>query len=268
VSEVPVVHMSRREIIRGLAAGSVFVTAAGCTYNQELGRSQLLFVPESQMAQLAASAWQDQKAQQKLSRDPRYTSRMNRVAQRLLVAAGENPAAWEWQVFEDDQLNAFALPGNKMGFYTGILDIMETDDQVAVVAGHEIGHVKYRHGAERFSQSSLAQTGLAVGQVALGASELGGMEQQIAALVGVSAVQLGVLLPFSRKHELEADRYGVRLMNSAGYDARQSITFWERMAAQKTGGGPPEIFSTHPADATRIAQLRREVALLPPSRAA
>ena len=265
MTSTPIVQMSRREIVRGLAAGTV-VAISGCAYNDDLGRSQLLFVSEGQMAQLASASWSQQLQQAKVSSDPRYTSRLNRVAQRLLLAVGENPAAWEYKVFEDDQLNAFALPGNKIGFYTGILDIMDNDDQIAVVAGHEIGHVRYRHGAERYSQSTVSQLGLTAGQIALAGSEMGDTQKQVAALLGVSAVQLGVLLPFSRKHELEADKFGVRAMHQAGYNAKEAITFWRAMSAGKDGSGPPEIFSTHPADATRIAQLQREIALLPPRR--
>ena len=258
--------MSRREILKGLAAGSVVVTAAGCTYNETLGRSQLLFVSEGQMAQLGAQAWSQQTRQQKVSRNSRYLNRFNPVVERVLRASGEPPQAWEYAVFEDKSANAFALPGNKIGMYTGMLDIMENDDQIAAVVGHEVGHVKARHGAERYSQSTLAQSGLTIAQVAVAASDLDQTTAQVAAVLGVSAVQFGVLLPFSRKHELEADKYGVRAMHRAGYDANQAVRLWQLMDAQNSGGRPPEFMSTHPSPDTRIAQLRREIALLPPRR--
>lgn len=251
------VVMSRREIIRGLAAGSVVIIPAGCAYNEELGRSQLLFVSQGQMAQLAASAWTDLKKQEKITNDSRYTSRVNRVAPRIIQAAGENPAAWEAQVFASDQLNAFALPGGKIGIYTGILDIMDNDAQIATVLGHEVAHVKFNHSGERYSQSTLAAAGLTVAQAAASSSQY---QNEILGVLGAGAT-LGVILPFSRKHELEADRFGVRYMHRAGYDPNEAIRFWEKMAAKKSGA-PPEILSTHPSDATRIAQLKREIALL------
>lgn len=252
------VAMSRREIVRGLAAGSVVAFTTGCAYNEELGRSQLLFVSSGQMAQLASSAWSDLKKQEKISTDTRYTSRVNRVAPRIIQASGNNPAEWEVQVFDSKDLNAFALPGGKIGFYTGILDLMENDDQIACVMGHEVAHVNYNHSGERYSQSSLAQTGLTVAQVAVSGSQY---QNQIVGVLGMGA-SLGVILPFSRKHELEADKFGVRYMHRAGYQPNEALRFWEKMAAQKSGGAPPELLSTHPSDATRIAQPRREIALL------
>ncbi len=254
----PVVHMSRRDIVRGLAAGSVVVLAPGCAYNEQLGRNQLLFVSSGQMAQLADSAWTDLKQQERVTNDPRYVNRMNRVAPRVIQAAGGNPSQWQVEVFESDQINAFALPGGKVGFYTGILDFMDNDDQIATVMGHEAAHVNFNHSGERYSQSTLAATGLSVAQVAVSGSRY---QNQIMGVLGMGA-SLGVILPFSRKHELEADKFGVRYMHRAGYSASEALTFWEKMAAKKSGGGPPAYLSTHPSDSTRIAALQKEIALL------
>lgn len=253
------VAMSRREIVRGLALGSVVVLAPGCAYNEELGRSQLLFVSSDQMAQLAASAWTDLKKEEKITTDPKYVNRMKRVAPKIIQASGNNPANWEVQVFASKSLNAFALPGGKIGFYTGILDIMDNDDQIACVMGHEVAHVNYNHSGERYSQSTLAQGGLTVAQVAVSGSSY---QNQILGVLGAGA-SLGVILPFSRKHELEADKFGLRYMHRAGYNPDEAIRFWQKMSASKSGSGaPPEILSTHPSDATRIAQLQREIALI------
>lgn len=251
------VTLSRREIIRGLAAGSIVIIPAGCAYNEELGRSQLLFVSQGQMAQLAASAWTDLKQQERITNDPKYTTRVNRVAPKIIRAAGESPAEWEVRVFASDDLNAFALPGGKIGIYAGILDLMENDAQIATVLGHEVAHVKFNHSGERYSQSSLASAGLSVAQVAASGSQY---QNEILGVLGAGA-SLGIILPFSRKHELEADRFGVRYMHRAGYDPNEAIRFWEKLSSMKSGA-PPEILSTHPSDATRIAQLRREIALL------
>lgn len=242
---------------RGFAVLGAFLFAQSCAYNEELGRNQLLFVSQGEMAQLASSAWSDLKRQEQITNDPRYTARVNRVAPKIIRAAGGNPAEWEVQVFKSDQLNAFALPGGKIGFYTGILDLMDNDDQIAAVMGHEVAHVNFNHSGERYSQTAAAQTGLGVAGAAAGSSQLGGAAVQALGL----ATQTGVLLPFSRKHELEADKFGVRYMHRAGYDANEAVKFWQKMAAQKSGS-PPEFLSTHPADSTRISALQREIALL------
>ena len=240
----------------GLAAAGVALLAA-CSYNETLGRNQLLFVSQGQMAQLASSAWTDLKKQEQITNDPKYVSRVNRVAPRIIQAAGGNPSEWEVRVFKSDQLNAFALPGGKIGIYTGILDIMDNDSQIAAVMGHEVAHVNFNHSGERYSQTAAAQTALSAGSAAVGGSQAGSAALQA---LGLGA-QVGVLLPFSRKHELEADKFGVRYMARAGYDPNEAVKFWEKMSAQKNGA-PPEFLSTHPSDATRIAQLKREIALL------
>jgi len=243
-------------LVRGLAALAIIV-AAGCAYNETLGRNQLLFVSQDQMAQLASGAWSDLKKTEKITTDPKYTSRVNRVAPKIIQAAGGNPAEWEVQVFQSDQLNAFALPGGKIGIYTGILDIMENDAQIAAVLGHEVAHVNFNHSGERYSQAAATQGALSAGGAVLGGSQTGAAAMQA---LGLGA-QVGLLLPFSRKHELEADKFGVRYMYRAGYDPNEAIRFWEKMSSQKNGA-PPEFLSTHPSDATRIEQLRREIQLL------
>ena len=252
------VTMSRREFVRAAAAGSIVVLAPGCeTVSQA-------FTPSSeQMAQLAGDAWTDLKRQEQISNNTRYTTPVNRVASKIITAAGGNPSQWEVQVFASDSLNAFALPGGKIGFYTGLLDIMKNDSQIATVMGHEVAHVFFNHAGQRYGRTAAAQSGLGVAQVALG----GGGQASQAALgaLGLGA-QYAVILPFSRQHELEADKYGLRYMNSAGYNMDESIAFWQQMSASKSGE-PPEILSTHPNDATRIAQLEQEIQLLRSGRA-
>ena len=255
-----------------LAAATLLATTSigGCAYNEELGRSQLIVAGSQQMAQAGTAAWNDIKQKQRISTDPRYTERLNRVAPRIIRAAGEDPAEWEYLVFQDESLNAFALPGKKFGVHTGIMDIMENDAQLAAVVGHEVAHVEYRHSAERSSQGMLAQVGLAAATIGLGtrcgnsrsAAERRSCQQStqsVAQALGVGAMY-GAILPFSRKHELEADTGGVRYMARAGYDAQEALDFWTNMAARSADRQkPPEFASTHPADETRIANLRREV---------
>ncbi|MFC3303105.1 M48 family metallopeptidase [Parvularcula lutaonensis] len=251
----------RRSII---AAAMAVLGVAACTYNEELGRSQLLFTGPDSMAQAAASSWEQLKTQRTISNDPRYVSRLNRVAPRLIRAAGEDPSKWEYLVFEDPSLNAFALPGGRIGIHTGIMDIMKNDAQLAAVVGHEIAHVKYRHSAERYSQNVLASVGLGAASIAVGANcegtaaERRACEQRSGALIqalGLGAIY-GAILPYSRKHELEADTGGVRYMARAGYDPCEAIRFWKQMQAASAGQArPPEFASTHPASETRIRNL-------------
>ncbi len=247
------VNLSRREFARLAAAGSIVVLAPGCeTVSQA-------FTPSGeQMAQLAGSAWTDLKSKEPTTNDPKYTSRVNRVAPKIIRAAGGNPREWEVAVFASDQLNAFALPGGKIGFYTGILDIMENDSQIATVMGHEVAHVFFNHAGERYGRTAAAQAGLGVAQVALGG---GGQGSEVALQALGLGAQYGVILPFSRQHELEADKYGLRYMKKAGYTLNEAVRFWQDMSAQKSGQ-PPEFLSTHPNDATRIAQLKAEIAVL------
>jgi len=219
------------------------------------------FAPPPQQVQAAAlSAWNGIKQQESLTTDPKYLDRMKRVAPRIISAAGGNPAEWEVEVFASDQLNAFALPGGKIGFYTGILDLMENDDQIAAVMGHEVAHVNFQHASKRAGRAAQTQFGLGAAQTALGVGNVAnaGLWMQAFGL----GVQVGNALPFSRSHESEADRVGLRYMARAGYDPEEAVRFWQKMSESKGDGAPPELLSTHPSDGTRIAQLKKEIELL------
>jgi len=242
-----------------LAIGAL-VGLSSCAYNEELGRSQLAFIPASQMSSLGTTAWADVNKKEKVSTDPKYVSRLNRVAPKILMAAGENPSNWEYKVFDSKSLNAFALPGNHFAVYTGLMDLMDNDDQLATVVGHEVGHVRANHGGERVSQQLGANFALGAAQAAIGSGSQTG--QAAMGALGVGA-QYGVLLPFSRKHELEADRLGIIYMNRAGYDPNEALKFWTKMSAAG-GSKPPEFASTHPSDTTRINQIKDVIATLPP----
>lgn len=161
---------------------------------------------------------------------------------------------WEVVVFDDEQVNAFALPGGKIGVYTGLLNVAENQHQLAAVIGHEVGHVIAEHGNERMSQSTLINMGSqAVGQV-LAANEVP-QSGPIMAAIGLG-VQVGVQLPFSRTHESEADVIGLQLMAKSGFDPRQSVNLWQNMDAASGGNRPMELLSTHPAPQTRINNLQ------------
>ena len=164
-----------------------------------------------------------------------------------------NPALWEVRVFADDQANAFALPGNKIGVYEGLLKYAVNQHQVAAVMGHELAHVIAKHGNERVSDQLAAQAGLTIAAIALGTSTTS-EDNKALILAGLGlGVQYGVILPFSRTHESEADLIGVELMAESGFDPRESVKLWENMA--KAGGQAPEFLSTHPSSSTRIKDL-------------
>jgi predicted Zn-dependent protease len=163
-----------------------------------------------------------------------------------------NPGNWEVNVFTDDSANAFALPGGKIGVNSGLLKVARSQDQLAAVIGHEIGHVMAQHSNERMSIQYATQTGMQMLQALSG--EASAEKQQLFALLGLGS-EVGIALPFSRKHEAEADLIGLQLMARAGFDPRQSVTLWQNMAAANGAGGL-EFLSTHPANDTRINGLQ------------
>jgi len=256
---------SRRMVL--VAAGLGLMAIGGCETNPYTGRSQLLMSSVSEEAQMGAQAYEQVKSDPKMrpSQDPREIEPVKRVAARIVEAAKRSKYAevaqqfqWEVTVIKDDKTaNAFALPGGKMAVYTGIFPMAKTEAGLAAVMGHEVVHALARHGAERMSQGQLTNAGLQVVGAAAGAAGGGGMLGQAAmAALGVGA-QVGVLLPFSRKHESEADYVGILLAADAGYDPRESIALWERMGQMSGGGAPSEFMSTHPSHETRIAQLKK-----------
>lgn len=243
-----------RRILPVLAVFTLAGASVGaCSYNEALGRDQLVLVDENALAQAGQQAWSQALSSNPISRDAAQNDRLRRVGGRIVQAAGLNSMSWEYAVFVSDQPNAFVLPGGRMGVTTGLLALVHNDDQLATVIGHEAAHVVARHAAERYSQTALAQTGL---QVASGVA--GDYGQAVGALGGIGA-QVGVLLPFSRRHELEADRIGVDFMQRAGYNPREALALW-RLMAQQGGASAPEFASTHPSDSTRISALEAYIA--------
>ena len=212
-------------------------------------------VPEEQERQLGERAFKDMRQEMPRSDNAAYQQVLERVGERV-VRAGETdipPEQWDFVVFESDQLNAFALPGGNVGVFEGMMRLVDGDDELAAVVGHEVGHVLARHAAQRIGTQQLSQLGIGVVAAALGAG--GYADPRTAqALLGAGA-QYGILLPFSRGQELEADRIGMVLMARAGYDPEAAIEFWRKMEAAG-GAKPPAFLSTHPTDEQRIARLR------------
>ncbi len=226
---------------------------AGCA-TSPLGRKQLILVPEDQMNEMGSQAFQKMKDSQPIDTDPQLKSYIQCIVDPLTVRAGGAAAGknWEVVVFKSDQANAFALPGGKIGVYTGILQVAKTPSQLATVIGHEIGHVIAQHGAERVSQEMGTQLSLAMIR---SMSSKSTNSDRLMSLIGLGA-QIGILLPFSRAQESEADLIGLDLMARAGFDPHASVELWQNMIHAAGGKGPPSWLSTHPASETRIKQLQ------------
>ena len=243
--------MSRPRMLM-IAAVAALSTAA-CAYNETLGRNQFLIVDDSALTQQSDAAWAEALRTQQTSSDAAANARVRRVGGRVVEAAGLSGRSWDYAVFVSQSPNAFVLPSGKIGVTTGLLGLVRNDDQLAAVLGHEIGHVVARHAAERYSSSA------ATSLVLSGVQSAAGDYAQAAGAIGGLGAQLGVLLPFSRQHELEADRLGVDYLQRAGYRPSEAIALWRLMSAQRQGS-TPEFASTHPSDASRIAALEQYIA--------
>jgi len=218
------------------------------------GRHQLLLLPESQEQQMGLDAYRQVLKKAKLSTDPVAIEQVRRVGRRIAEATGRTDYQWEFNLIEDKQANAFCLPGGKVAVYTGILPITRDDSGLAAVLGHEVSHAIARHGGERVTQTLLVQMGLAATQVALARNDPA-VVQQVTALLGAGAT-VGLLLPWSRAQESEADHLGLIFMAKAGYDPHAALDLWNRMGeAAKGRDRPPEYLSTHPSEETRIKQI-------------
>ena len=224
----------------------------------ETGRRQVMLLSPNQEAAMGLSAFAEIKDEEEISDDEIANARVQRVGRRIAESVGRDlpNAEWEFVVFESDELNAFALPGGKVGVYTGILKIAETDAELAAVMGHEIAHVSSRHGAERTSQQLLVLGGALLTEVGMEAKDVSEENRELVRVAYGLGTTVGVMLPYSRLHESEADAIGLRFAAGAGYDPRAAISFWRKMAAANKGeGSVPEFLSTHPSDDTRIKNL-------------
>lgn len=221
---------------------------ASCQAAPVTGRGQLILLPESQDAELGLTAYRQILSESKISKNQELNRRVEEVGQRIAAISPHPEWDWQFTVIEDDQPNAFALPGGKVGVNTALFKVARNDAQLATVMGHEVAHAIARHGAERISQGLLTQAGLAV----IGAATQEGSYVQMAA----AAATLAIILPYSRTQESEADHIGLLYMSRAGYDPREAVTLWENFEALG-GDRPPEFLSTHPSEGTRIARLQQ-----------
>jgi len=240
--------------------------AAGCSEVGITGRRQLNFVPDSIINSMSVQQYSQFITESKLSTDATKTAMVKRVGENIRAAVDQyckencdkDPFAgyqWEFNLVDDPNVNAFAMPGGKVVVYTGILPLTQNEAGLAVVVGHEIAHVFAKHGSERMSQQLVVQLGGVALSTAL--KDYPETTQNIFTSAFTVGSQVAVLLPYSRKHEYEADRLGTIFMAMAGYDPQEAVIFWQRMSAAKgEGSSTPAFLSTHPADASRIKALQ------------
>ncbi len=246
----------------------LLLLSVGCATVPVTGRKSLNILPDSELLSMSLQQYDDVLKKSKLSNDPAKIQMVKRVGERIAGATEQfftekgmeseiKNYKWEFSLIEDDKVvNAWCMPGGKVAVYTGILPITQTDTGLAVVMGHEIAHAIAKHGNERMSQGLLAQLG-AVGLSAALSTNPGATSEIFMAAYGLGA-NVGVLLPYGRLQESEADQIGLILMAKAGYDPRQAVPFWKRMN-EKGGSRPPEFLSTHPAPETRIKDIEAQI---------
>ena len=229
------------------------------------GRKQVLLVSDQEVLSSSLTQYNDYIKSAKKSTDKAKSEMVTRVGKRIAAATEAYLKAngmadevknfsWEFNLVKDPQVNAFCMPGGKIVVYEGLLKLVSSDDELAVVIGHEVAHAVAKHSNERMSQQLMAQYGAAILGQAL--SNKSTAVQQIGNTVYGLGAQYGVMLPFSRKHESEADYMGLVFMTMAGYNPDVAVNFWQKMSAGK-GGSTPEFMSTHPNDATRIAEIQK-----------
>ena len=247
--------LGRRRFAALLLGGASLPALAAC---DPAGVGEL-FVSDEEIERLGLETWERIREE-----EPRSTNQANRekartMSRRILSAVGEDPDAWEVEVFAGDQANAWVLPGKRMGIYDGMFAMAEDDAQLAAVIGHEVGHDQARHAQQRIAREAGTQATLQLVSTALQLGDIA-YANQIAGLFGAGA-QYGIILPYSREQELEADEIGLTNMARAGYDPEGAIRLWQNMAEQSS---PPTFASTHPAPEGRIRALE---AMLPEARA-
>jgi predicted Zn-dependent protease len=253
---------------RGFLLALVALISAGCATVPVTGRRQLSLVPQAELTSVGAESYRQFISESKLSEDAGETARVVGVGRRIAssaevflrshgLAGDLEYYDWEFSLIDDDETaNAFCVSGGKIAVYTGILPITRDDDGLAVVVAHEVAHALANHGGERMSQLLVAELG---GMALAKAVEKEPQRtQELWKLAYGIGAQVGVLLPYSRQHEAEADRIGLILMAQAGYNPEAAIPFWQRMAAEG-GSRPPEFLSTHPAPETRIDKIREHL---------
>ncbi|MDT8409281.1 MAG: M48 family metallopeptidase [Wenzhouxiangellaceae bacterium] len=243
---------------KSVIGATLLATLIACA-TSPLGRSQFVLIPSEDMARIGQNSFVQLKQQQPILDSGPQVAYVQCVADAItpLVETPSASAEWEIAVFRDDTANAFALPGGKIGVYTGMLNLLEGQAELATIIGHEIAHVVSRHGAERVSQQFAASQAMQLTEALVVGQQTSTSEQQLMGLLGLG-VQVGVMLPYSRTHEREADLVGLDLMAEAGFDPRAAIEVWQKME-QRSDERPAEWLSTHPHPQSRIDELRERM---------
>ena len=227
---------------------------AGCSTVPLTGRKQMLLVSDSEVLSSSLTQYNDYikvvRVGKKIASATEAYLRANGMASEI------QNFAWEFNLIQDPQVNAFCMPGGKIVVYEGLMKLVSSDDELAVVVGHEVAHAVAKHSNERLSQQVMAQYGANILNSLV--SDKSSAVQKVAGTVYGIGAQYGMMLPFSRKHESEADYMGLVFMTMAGYNPDVAVGFWQKMSAG-SGGSVPEFMSTHPSDATRIADIRKEL---------
>lgn len=246
------------KISRTVIAASALCLTVSCA-KSPLGRNQIKLYSNQQLAGMGQQTFDAMKAEEKVSTKTVTNEFVSCVAKAITKHVPQSvfSGTWEVVVFDDPQVNAFALPGGKIGVYTGLLEVTENQEQLAAVIGHEVGHVIAEHGNERMSSSALIGVGMEATNALLQTNQVAHNEMIMAAIG--AGVQVGVQLPFSRTHESEADLIGLDLMAKSGFSPKQSVNLWENMAKASGGSRQPELLSTHPLPKTRIANLEKNM---------
>lgn len=254
-----------KKIIGFLAA--IFLLLSSCGSVPLTGRKQVLLVSDQDVLSSSLTQYNDYIKSATRSTDKAKSAMVTRVGKRIAAATETylkqngmeseiKNFAWEFNLVKDPQVNAFCMPGGKIVVYDGLLNLVSSDDELAVVIGHEVAHAVAKHSNERMSQQLLSQYGAAIlGQAV---SNKSAAVQSLANTVYGVGAQYGVMLPFSRKHESEADYMGLVFMAMAGYNPEVAVNFWQKMSGGKSGS-TPEFMSTHPSDATRINEIKRHL---------
>lgn len=242
----------------------------GCSSVPLTGRKQLLLVSDQEVLSASLTQYSDYMKTAKKSSSGKDAAMVTRVGKKIAAATEQylrqngmqdeiKNFSWEFNLVKDDQVNAFCMPGGKIVVYEGLMNLVESDDELAVVLGHEVAHAVAKHSNERMSQQLVAQYGAQILGAAV-ANKSAAVQTVASSVYGIGA-QYGVMLPFSRKHESEADYMGLVLMTMAGYNPDVAVHFWEKMSAG-SGEKVPEFMSTHPSDSRRIADIQKELPVI------
>lgn len=245
---------SRRTFLLTLAGGAASLLI-GCL-ETDFGQLAARFISQDQLREFGLQTWNRIRSQFPISRNRGLQKRLQGIGERMVQAAGASSEKWEFEVFQSPQINAFVVPGGKVGFFEGMFGAVKNDAQIASVLGHEIGHLKAHHPEERLATAFAKQIGIAVVLAALRAGDVD-YANEITALLGVG-VEYGLIRPYSRSQEYEADHLGAVFMAKAGYPPAEAVSFWLNMMALSKGRPkPPQFLSTHPSDEKRITALRK-----------